>query len=1353
MARYIRFEDYPFVAPALDALRLEAKRSRAELGFSQLRLVICFLHWHDLKEAPEERITSPLLLLPGRDRQEARRPRRVHAAPRPTIAPRSTRCCASTCASATAIELPEYVELGERRRARSRCTRSSSSGSTRPSPAVTLDKIDRPRIDLVIAVARKKARRVPQEGQALGPARAVRASASTTRTRARRRGRSASSCFTRSSRPRQAPDGVMHDPPRPIVWSAQPEDTVTKELYALKNAADDGGPYRWAFDLTSVTLAHFNYRNVSLVRDYASLMDERRRRIRIRRSRRSFATTRSPIDEAAAPLPLAERHEVVLADPTQARAVARVAQRRELRDPGPARHRQVADDHEPDRGPRRARQARAVRVREARGARRRAPPARPGRHRAAVDADPRRAGRQEELPQGSASETYEGWLAVGVDDGGSRASAMPRARARRRLLARGAKLEQALRGDPRAGFAMLSLLAMLRRARRAARRRGDRAGGGQLALAPRAWSRRCRALERVEHESARARSLGPARQRIRAAARRGAARARSTPTSRACSPRSGATDAARACDAAARRRRVARRGGGAPSRSRCARRPLVDGRRSRALLDPSLGARAPRSRRAPASRERERPLEAATEAARGWRDPLAPDDAARALVLAKRFEAGMVARLMRWLSPGWWKLRGLLAARFDVGRAPCSAIGRRSSRRSWRARRPQAALDERDARSSRPSSAAIDAGEVARDRRRARAPDAIARAGCELAARPARPRRTAPARGRVARRHRADRRATPRAAARLGRSRRAAQLRAATSHALDRDVVAIAPLRGPLVELDRAIASSARSCARYPFDARALEALVARRAIALALRERAPDLAIAEGSVDALGAAMTDAARRAARGERARSASSRVRVRFVERAQLATARPPGLGAAEKETKRAYAAGAARARARVRQDDAPQVDPRDHVRARGRGRPRPQADLADEPAQRRRHAAARGHVRRRDLRRGEPDPARGRACPSIYRAAQMHRRRRREQLPPTNFFAASIEADGERRRRRRRSTRSIASSTPTACSPTPIARCRRRCSAGTTAAAHESLIDFSNRAFYAGHLLTVPPVAEARQAAADRRTRRPRTAPQAAERLLERPISFHRDRRRHLRDRAATSARRATSPTSCASSSRSTPGSRSASSRSPRRSRARSRRRSTELARAKTPTARAARRGDGARGGRPVRRAVRQEPRERPGRRARHHHPERLLRPRSARADDHELRPDQPARRRAAAQRDLLAREAPHGAGQLDPPRRGSPTTTTTAPRASRRTCATPSAARSATSPACAPRSRCSEPARRDSRRAADDPVGADLATALRERGWEVAQGVGASRLRCDLAIRAQATSRSIGSAS
>ncbi|MGN6480765.1 DUF4011 domain-containing protein, partial [Luteibacter sp.] len=61
---WLRFDDQPYLPPALDKLIAETRRDRAEFGFSNLRLVIAFLRWHNLKESPDERITTPLLWLP-----------------------------------------------------------------------------------------------------------------------------------------------------------------------------------------------------------------------------------------------------------------------------------------------------------------------------------------------------------------------------------------------------------------------------------------------------------------------------------------------------------------------------------------------------------------------------------------------------------------------------------------------------------------------------------------------------------------------------------------------------------------------------------------------------------------------------------------------------------------------------------------------------------------------------------------------------------------------------------------------------------------------------------------------------------------------------------------------------------------------------------------------------------------------------------------------------------------------------------------------------------------------------------------------------------------------------------------
>ena len=64
LQRWLRFDDQPYLPVALDRLIQETRRDRAEYGFSHLRLVAAFLRWHNLKEAPAERITTPLLWLP-----------------------------------------------------------------------------------------------------------------------------------------------------------------------------------------------------------------------------------------------------------------------------------------------------------------------------------------------------------------------------------------------------------------------------------------------------------------------------------------------------------------------------------------------------------------------------------------------------------------------------------------------------------------------------------------------------------------------------------------------------------------------------------------------------------------------------------------------------------------------------------------------------------------------------------------------------------------------------------------------------------------------------------------------------------------------------------------------------------------------------------------------------------------------------------------------------------------------------------------------------------------------------------------------------------------------------------------
>jgi len=62
--KYLRFEDNPYINPTLDKIRLESNKDINEYGFSQLKLVLCFLNWYNTKENATEKIETPLLLTP-----------------------------------------------------------------------------------------------------------------------------------------------------------------------------------------------------------------------------------------------------------------------------------------------------------------------------------------------------------------------------------------------------------------------------------------------------------------------------------------------------------------------------------------------------------------------------------------------------------------------------------------------------------------------------------------------------------------------------------------------------------------------------------------------------------------------------------------------------------------------------------------------------------------------------------------------------------------------------------------------------------------------------------------------------------------------------------------------------------------------------------------------------------------------------------------------------------------------------------------------------------------------------------------------------------------------------------------
>ena len=323
----IRWDDAPYAAGVLDGLISQARRDRSEYGQSQLRLVIAFLRWHDLKTAPEERIASPLLLLPAeltkrrgvRDSYQLLATDSV-AEVNPALRQQLERLYG--------IELPETVDLADDAAVGQLHTVLAGQIAA-GEPGVRLSIRDRPRIELIHQRAQLRfdayQRRTGRARTALG-------------------GRSyAYSYRRRDYRPlglqifrdrvavRPAPMSMLlGDPPAPrIPQISAPEvglatpPAVERETYALDQGTD-GNPYAWEIDLCAVTLANLNYRTMSLVRDYQELIAGTGRDPACTAFDRVFSAEPRPIDGAQRPhLALADRHLVVPADGSQVAAVAR----------------------------------------------------------------------------------------------------------------------------------------------------------------------------------------------------------------------------------------------------------------------------------------------------------------------------------------------------------------------------------------------------------------------------------------------------------------------------------------------------------------------------------------------------------------------------------------------------------------------------------------------------------------------------------------------------------------------------------------------------------------------------------------------------------------------------------------------------------------------------------------------------------------------------------------------------------------------------------------------------------------------------------------------------------------------
>jgi predicted DNA-binding WGR domain protein len=316
--RYLNFAEALYLPSVLDRIISESRRDRAEFGFAQLRLVICFLRWTNVKEKPIQRFDSPLILLAvDLKKQKGVRdtyllePQSSEAEINPIIRHEFRRLYG--------IELPATIDLTQTSTddfLRYLESQVSASGS-----GVTLEKIDRPRIALVHDKARRKLDQYRRRARLAG--RGVRQFMSLDYSYdAANYHPLGIKLFSAQIRtPGSRLRAIIEDTPRPrnyVVPQVEPP-VVEKERSFFSLEEGEANPYTWQYDLCSVTLANFKYRRMSLVRDYDTLLEQPL-------SNAAFEATfslkpRPELWETRDVPPLAERFDVVQCDPTQATAV------------------------------------------------------------------------------------------------------------------------------------------------------------------------------------------------------------------------------------------------------------------------------------------------------------------------------------------------------------------------------------------------------------------------------------------------------------------------------------------------------------------------------------------------------------------------------------------------------------------------------------------------------------------------------------------------------------------------------------------------------------------------------------------------------------------------------------------------------------------------------------------------------------------------------------------------------------------------------------------------------------------------------------------------------------------------
>ncbi len=311
--KYLRFEDHPYLSSQLNTIRQQSENDKKEYGFSQLKLVLAFLHWHNLKENTNERIQSPLLLLAvNLERKKSLKEERF------TIKPVDNTAVINPVLSnflkdLYGIILPERISLDEV--SMHQFYQMLQLQLDEAKQGVKINYIDKPRIKIIHSVARQTINNYKKKLKLKSSTGIHRLDYSYSEDNYKPLGLE---IFRQKIKQQQSSleflldNDADHQPQSFSLTSDQP----VKSTFEITDG--ESNPYSWDFDVCNFVLGNFNYKKMSLVSDYNAITENK---IVHGTFEELFSKSPKNIETTEVTNDPSQWYHVIIADPTQSKAI------------------------------------------------------------------------------------------------------------------------------------------------------------------------------------------------------------------------------------------------------------------------------------------------------------------------------------------------------------------------------------------------------------------------------------------------------------------------------------------------------------------------------------------------------------------------------------------------------------------------------------------------------------------------------------------------------------------------------------------------------------------------------------------------------------------------------------------------------------------------------------------------------------------------------------------------------------------------------------------------------------------------------------------------------------------------